>query len=406
MSADSVSSSGAAPGLDNPSRKDLVARAQALIPALNSRWSKTNEARCISQETIDDFQTAGFFKIFQPKRYGGFELNPNALFESQIEIARACPSSAWVLGVVAVHNWQLALFSEETQDEVWAENPKTLISSSYMPVGKVQRVEGGFRLSGRWGFSSGSAHCDWSFLGAFVPPAPEAKGPDMRTFLLPRSDYRIEDTWHVSGLRGTGSNDIVVEDVFVPERRTHRMSDGFRCRSPGNEVNTAALYKIPFGQIFVRSVSTAALGMAQGALDVYRDSTKTRVGRADGAKAVREPAAQKICAEAEIVIDREKHTLFSNFDRLMSFAEGGERIPVELRARFRYESSMVVVRCLALIDEMFTASGGRAIFSNDPLQRYFQDIHACRAHYANNPEKPGLNFGSIQLDLGNSDFFI
>ena len=406
MSANSGSNTSAGASGQVPSRASLADGARALIPVLNERWAKANEERCIPEETIADFQSLGLFQIFQPKRYGGFELEPNALFESQIEIASACPSSAWVLGVVSVHNWQLSLFPEETQDEVWSDNPRALISSSYMPVGKVKRVDGGFRLSGRWGFSSGSAHCDWVFLGAFVPPEPDAKGPDMRTFLLPKSDYRIEDTWHVSGLRGTGSNDIVVDDVFVPERRTHRMSDGFRCRSPGNEINTAPLYKIPFGQIFVRSVSTSALGIVQGALNVYRESTKTRVGRADGAKAVKEPLAQKICAEAEIVLEREKHTLFSNFDQLMDYAKRDEKTPIDLRARYRYESSMAVTRSLAVVDQMFTASGGRAVFTKDPLQKYFQDIHACRAHYANNPEKPSLNFGSIQLELGNTDFFI
>ena len=387
-------------------RTQVLANTKALIPSLRERSAAAIEARCIPEATIADFHDAGLFKIFQPKRYGGFELSPNALFESQIEVATACPSSAWVLGVVSVHNWQLSLFPEETQEEVWGEKNSTLISSSYMPVGKVERVDGGFRLSGRWGFSSGSAHCDWVFVGAFIPPEEGAKGPDMRTFLVPRSDYKIEDTWYTSGLTATGSNDVVIDNVFVPERRTHKFSDGFRCKSPGNEVNDAPLYKIPFGQIFVRSVSTSAIGMAQGALDAYRESTKTRIGRADGAKAAREPVAQRNCADAEIVIDREKQTLFGNFDEMMGYAEREERIPLERRARFRYESSMAVSRCVEVVDKMFTSSGGRAIFLNDPMQRYFQDVHACRAHYANNPEKPGLNFGSIQLELGNTDYFM
>jgi 3-hydroxy-9,10-secoandrosta-1,3,5(10)-triene-9,17-dione monooxygenase len=393
-------------GTEKPTSEQVVERAKALIPVLRERQKGANASRCVPNETIADFHEAGLFKIFQPKRYGGYEFSPNTLFRSQIHVASACPSSAWVLGVVCVHNWQLSLFGEETQDEVWGDKPTTLISSSYMPVGKVKRVEGGFRLSGRWGFSSGSAHCDWVFVGAFVPPKEGAKGPDMRTFLVPRSDYAIEDTWYTSGLVATGSNDIVIDDVFVPERRTHKFSDGFRCKSPGNEVNDSPLYKIPFGQIFVRSVSTSAIGMAQGALDAYRESTKTRIGRADGAKAAREPVAQRNCADAEIVIDREKKTLFGNFDEMMAYAERDERIPLERRARFRYESSMAVSRCVEVVDRMFTSSGGRAIFLSDPMQRYFQDIHACRAHYANNPEKPGLNFGSIQLELGNTDYFM
>ena len=131
-------------------------------------------------------------------------------------VAQYCPSTAWVLGVVGVHQWQLALFDERAQNEVWGASNEVLISSSYMPVGKVERVEGGYMLSGRWGFSSGSKYCDWAFLGAFVPGL-DGKPPDMRTFLVPKGDYRIEDTWKVMGLRATGSNDVVIDGCFVPE---------------------------------------------------------------------------------------------------------------------------------------------------------------------------------------------
>src|SRR5262249_38516935 len=176
----------------------------------------------------------------------------------QMTIAAACPSSAWVLGVVAVHGWQLALFPPQAQEDVWGRDREALISSSNAPTGKVIRVEGGFRISGRWSFSSGCDHCHWVFLGGFAPTAPGEK-PDMRTFLLPRSDYRIDDNWHVAGLKGTGSKDIVVEDAFVPEHRTHRLIDGYLLKSPGHALNPAPLYRLPFGQIFVRSVSTSAI---------------------------------------------------------------------------------------------------------------------------------------------------
>ena len=132
-----------------------------------------------------------------------------------------------------------------------------------MPVGKVKRVEGGFRLSGHWSFSSGSEHCDWAFLGAMVPPEKAGEAPDYRTFLVPRGEYRIESNWDVSGLEGTGSNDIIVEDAFVPEYRTHRSMDGFNCSSPGNAVNTNPLFRLPFGQIFVRAVCSSSIGALQ-----------------------------------------------------------------------------------------------------------------------------------------------
>lgn len=387
-----------------PTAEVLIQRARDLYPALCERVPATRALRRLPDETIADLQAAGFFRMLQPARYGGYECDPDAFFEVQAEVARACPSTAWVLGVVTVHNWQLALFDDRAQQEVWGADPSTLISSSYMPVGKVTRVEGGFRLSGRWSFSSGSDHCQWVFLGAFCPV--EGGPPDMRTFLLPRADYEIIDNWHVSGLCGTGSKDIAVDDVFVPEHRTHRFAHGYKRQSPGNEVNTAPLFKLPFGQIFVRSVSTSAIGMAQGALDAYLGVTATRVGQSDGAKVSEDVVSQVVVARADYAIRECKLILKHNMGVLMARARAGEEMPIPERVRFRFDSSMVAERCIEAVDALFTTSGGRAIFTGSPVQRFFQDIHAARGHYANNPEKPGRNLGRVLLGQRNTDYFI
>ena len=389
-----------------PSPQELLDRARKLVPALVERSPKASELRRLPDETIADFQQAGFFRMLQPKRWGGYELDPGSFFDVQMEVARGCPSSAWVLGVVAVHSWQLALFAEQAQKEVWGDDTSTLISSSYAPTGKIERAEGGFKISGRWSFSSGCDHCQWVFLGGFAPTEPDAKAPDMRTFLLPRSDYRIEDTWHVLGLQGTGSKDIVVDEVFVPEHRTHKLIHGFFCKSPGNELNTAPLYKLPFGQVFVRSVSTTAIGCVQGALDAFREVASKRIAASDGSKVAVEPTVQEVCAQAEAVIDELRLVLHRGFEEMMANVRAGESIPIERRVKFRYESSIVVQKAMQAIDQLFTQSGGRAIFLDSRISRYFLDIHAARAHYANNPTKPGRNFGAVQLGMKNTDFFI
>lgn len=386
--------------------EELIARAKALAPILAQRAGETEQLRRIPDETMQAFHEAGFFRMFQPARYGGLEVDPRTYFDVQIAIANGCPSSAWVLGVVGVHNWQLALFSEKAQEDVWGKDPSVLISSSYAPTGKIERVEGGYRVNGRWSFSSGSDHCQWVFLGGFAPATEDGKAPDMRTFLLPRSDYRIDDTWFVAGLKGTGSKDIVVENAFVPEYRTHRLVDGYKRNSPGNAVNTAPLYRLPFGQVFVRSVSTSAIGAAEGALAVYRDIAAKRVAAGDGSKVAEDQTAQLVCAQAAASIDEVRLVLHRNFAEMMALVEAGEDIPVERRLQFRYDSSNAVAKCVRVIDDLFTASGGRAIFLNSPILRYFLDIHAARAHYANNPDKPGRNFGGVQLGLKNADFFI
>lgn len=380
----------------------LIEAARALAPALAERVAEADALRRVPDATIADFRDAGFFRMLQPARWGGLEVEPRTFFDVQMTIGAACASSAWVLGVVAVHAWQLALFPLAAQEEVWGADRAALISSSYAPTGKVTRVDGGFRISGRWSFSSGCDHCQWVFLGGMVP----GDAPEMRTFLVPRRDYRIEDNWHVVGLKGTGSKDIVVEDAFVPEHRTHRLIDGFKRSSPGNEVNPAPLYRLPFGQIFVRSVSTTAIGIAQGALDAYRRNTASRIAASDGAKVALDPSAQAVAAHAAAAIEDLQATLHRNFEELMGQAARGEEMPLERRLKFRLDSSLAVARAVEVVDALFTESGGRAIFLGSPLLRCFLDVHAARAHYANNPEKPGRNFGGVLLGQKNADFFV
>jgi 3-hydroxy-9,10-secoandrosta-1,3,5(10)-triene-9,17-dione monooxygenase len=389
-----------------PSAPALVASARELAPRLAARHAQADALRKLPDETIADLKRAGFFRILQPKRWGGYELDAQTFFDVQVELARACGSTAWVFGIVGVHAWQLALFDERAQREVWGEDSSTLISSSYAPTGTVERVDGGYKLSGRWSFSSGSDHCQWVFLGGFAPTAADAKAPDMRTFLLPRSDYRIEDTWHTIGLRGTGSNDIVVDNVFVPEYRTHRMMDGFRCASPGHAVNPGSLYKLPFGQLFVRSVSTTSIGLADAALETFLATASQRIGAGDGAKVAIDPQVQRVAAEAATVLDEVKLVLQRNVASLQAYADRAEPPPVPLRVRYRYASSHAADRCAQLVSTLFNACGGRAIFLGHPLQRAWLDANAARAHYANNPDKSARNFGAVELSQPNTDFFI
>jgi 3-hydroxy-9,10-secoandrosta-1,3,5(10)-triene-9,17-dione monooxygenase len=384
----------------------VKARAIAMQAALAERAPEAAQLRRVPDATIAAFHDAGFFRMLQPSRWGGLEKDPQEFFEVQQAVGAACASSAWVLGVLGVHAWQLALFPLAAQEEVWGADSSVLISSSYAPTGKVTREAGGYKISGRWSFSSGCDHAQWIFLGGLVPPAQEGAPPEMRTFLLPRKDYAIEDNWHVMGLKGTGSKDIVVDSVFVPEHRTHRLIDGFKRSSPGNEHNPAPLFRLPFGQIFVRSVSTTAIGIAQGALDAYRKNTASRIAASDGAKVSLDPSAQVVAARAAHVIEGLRAKLRANFDEMMAAVRAGEDLALEKRLQWRLDSSMAVVKSVEVVDELFTESGGRAIFDGSSLQRAFLDVHAARAHYANNPEKPARNLGGVLLGAKNTDFFV
>lgn len=388
-----------------PTREELIQRARELTPTLRERAKKAAEMRRIPDETFEDFHRLGFLKIVQPKRYGGYEMNPSIIFDLQLELGRGCASSAWVYGVLNVHTWQLSLFAPEAQDEVWKDDPTTLISSSYMPVAKTEWVDGGIKLSGRWSFSSGCDSCQWVFLGGFVPKE-EGQPPDMRTFLVPRSDYEIIDNWYVSGLKGSGSKDIVVDGAFVPDHRMHKFSDGFRQRSPGNEINSSPVYRYPFGQIHIRSVSTPAVGAAFGALDAYIEFMKAKVSQATGGKASDSAANSAVAAEATAVLDREVLTLRRNFEEMFGYIERDEKIPLERRVQFRNDSARAVCMSTEVVAKLFVACGARAAFEDHPINRHFQDIHTIRLHYANSPDGPEANFGGVLFGKPSTDFFI
>ena len=337
-----------------PSRETLLERARAMLPALKARSDAAVAARCLPAETIRELKDAGFMRVLQPQRFGGYEHDPQVFFDIQMTLAEGCMSTAWVYGVIGVHPFQLGLFDPRAQQDVWGKEDATLVSSSYQPVGKVERVAGGYRLSGRWGFSSGCDHCDWTFLGALIPPLEAGAPPEMRTFLLPRGDYKIVHDWNVFGLQATGSNGIIVDQAFVPEHRTHRAIDGFLCTNPGQALNGAPLFRLPWAQVFVRAVSSAAIGALQGALNAYLAITAKRVSTNTGKASKLDPFALNAAARTQSAILEMKTVLMQSFATMMEHIRGGREIPLPDRIRYRFESSQVVRRCADLCDELMT----------------------------------------------------
>ena len=369
-----------------PSHDELVARAKAMIPALKARARACVSARDVPAETIAEMQEAGFFRVLQPERWGGYEMHPNVFFDIQKQLAEGCMSTGWMYGVLGCHPYELALFHDRAQAEVWADDAAMLVSSTYQPVGKVTRVEGGFRLSGHWGFSTGSVHCGWVLLGSVVPPEKDGDPFDMRTFLLPRADYTIDrDAWHVFGLQGTGSHDIIVDDVFVPEYRTHKAIDGFLCQNPGQVENDGPLYRMPWAQLFVRSVSTAAFGGAKAAIDAAIGIMQSRVSTNTGKAAKADPFLHAALARAIAEVDEMERTHRATFVEMMELSEAGQPVPMERRALFAYQSSNVVRRLADMVDDMVKLMGGRAIYMTSPILQPWLDLHAARAHVANDP---------------------
>jgi 3-hydroxy-9,10-secoandrosta-1,3,5(10)-triene-9,17-dione monooxygenase len=385
---------------------ELLERVRKLVPGIRARAAEAESLRRLPATTLAELVAAGVPHALQPKRFGGHEVDVLSFFECVCELAAACPSTGWVAGVLGVHPWQLALFPEQAQRDVWEADPGALISSSYAPTGSVEAVDGGFRLGGRWSFSSGCDACSWVFLGGLArsPDAP----PDMRTFLLPRSDYQIDDTWHVAGLAGSGSKDIVVEDAFVPEHRTLGFAETFAFEDPGRKINTAPLYRLSFGMVFAWGISVPAIGTAQGALEAYRAQMRAKLSVYGGGAAADDPSAQMHLAEASAEVSAAGDELRAVFGRALECVHAGRPLPMELRLRSRWSAAKSVQRAVRAVDTLFEAGGGRALFLSNPLQRYFRDVHAMRAHAMNNPERAGRVFGRAQLhpDEAPTDFLL
>ncbi|HXP22401.1 MAG TPA: flavin-dependent monooxygenase [Streptosporangiaceae bacterium] len=377
----------------------VLSAVRELLPVLRDRAQETEDARVVPAESVKALEEAGFFRLLQPERFGGFEADPLAFYTVVRLIASACGSTGWVASVIGVHAWQLALFPLAGQQDVWGADPSTRMSSSYAPTGRAQPVPGGHQLSGRWSFSSGCNHASWVLLGGIVTDA-ERNPVDFRTFLLPASDYVIEDVWDTVGLRGTGSNDIVVSGAFVPDHHSLSFADVTRCACPGQEANPAPLYRIPFGSIFSYTITTPIIGMATGAYHAHVAYQRDRISTAyAGQKVAEDPFAQARIAEAAAELDGAWLALEHNMAELMGHARAGQPIPMPLRLRIRRDQVRGTGLAISAVDKLFENSGGRALRSGTPIQRFWRDAHAGRVHAINDPERALSMFGRGEFGL-------
>jgi 3-hydroxy-9,10-secoandrosta-1,3,5(10)-triene-9,17-dione monooxygenase len=377
----------------------VIAAVRDLLPMLRQRAQEAEDNRNVPAESVKSLAEAGFFRLLQPASYGGLEADPIAFYTAVRLIASACGSTGWIASVLGVHAWQLALFPVQAQEDVWGADPGTRMSSSYMATGRARLTEGGYRLVGRWSFSSGCDHANWVLLGGAVIDG-DGKPVDFCTFLLPASDYAVDDVWDTVGLRGTGSNDIVVDGAFVPAHRALSFSDHIRLAGPGQERNTSPLYRLPYGSVFSYAITAPVIGMATGAYDAHVAYQRDRV-RASyaGQKAKEDPFSQVRIAEAGSLIDGAWLALERNMAELMGHARAGRKPPMPLRQRVRRDQATGTSQAIRAVDLLFENSGGRALKAGTPLQRFWRDAHAGRVHAINDLEKAQSIFGRGELGV-------
>ncbi|MGW1229225.1 3-hydroxy-9,10-secoandrosta-1,3,5(10)-triene-9,17-dione monooxygenase oxygenase subunit [Streptomyces sp. NPDC002530] len=372
---------------------EVLEKVRAVLPAIEKRAGTTDEQRRIPDATIRELTGAGVFRMLQPARYGGLETDPVRFYAVVRALAAVCCSTGWVASVLGVHAWQLGLFPQEAQEEVWGEDPDTRISSAYAPVGRLTPVDGGYRLTGRWSFSSGCEHADWALLGALVTGA-QGRPVDFLTVLVPRSDYRIEDMWDVVGLRGTASNDILVESAFVPAHRVLRNYEQARLTVPGQRINPGPLYRLPFGAVFTCAVTAPVIGAVSGGYASYVTRMKERVRLSlGGGRFTEDPFAQVAIARAASDIDATVLQMDRNLRELYDLASDGAEIPMELRLRTRRDQVRGTERAVAAIDLLFKTAGGNALRRGNPVERAWRDAHAGSVHVANDVERALAMYG-------------
>lgn len=386
------------PNNEIPSPSELLARAEALVPYLREQAGKHRGERRITEETIARLNEAGLFRVIQPRRYGGYEMSPEVFGEILTTLARGDASMGFVYGVIAVHSYHVAFYDDRAGQDVWGKDDSVLVGSPYAPNGSARRVEGGYRVSGRWSFSSGCDNCQWNFLGGTIEGEEGPLMQRMYAFLIPRADAEIVDTWNVVGLQGSGSKDIVVEDAFVPEYRVQRFPIYDHRAHPGTAVNDGLLFRVPFMPLFTRAVSSAALGALEGMIEHFCGYTADRLNVLS-MRVARDPLVQIALGQAKAAADEMKSTMrrdLAEMDRI-----GREDLPLdpERMSLFLLQSANVPHRCQEAALALMRAAGANGIRLDRPLAGIYSDILVIGQHASNLPSTPAMALGKSMLGI-------
>ncbi len=377
---------------DESVRQRLLGRATRLVPVLKERAARTEALRQMPPETLRDLVASELIRIGNPRRYGGHGVDLDLGHEVAWELGRGCGSTAWCYSLWTVHNWWLGHFSEKAQEEFFAGGPDALFSSGLNPArGKGEPVDGGFQISGRWSFSSGCDAASWAMV-AISGPEPEG----LIWLLIPRADYEIVDTWFASGMRGTGSKDVIVKDVFVPAHRAldpNRAGDG---DWTGWELHQRPSYRVPLRCLTGWDLAAPLVGVAQGAVDEFAARLRGTSGFGRTADSV---ALQMRLAEASAEVDAARLIHRNSVGEMLDKAARGEAFTELDRARYRRDKAFLSRLCLQAVNRLFEASGAGAVLESDPIQRFHRDAHAAAHHVALGWDGAAENFGRVALGL-------
>ena len=377
--------------------EDLVERARAIGPGIGERRAKTYDMRRLSDETVADIVGAGLTKACQPKRGGGYELPFGAQTSTGLEIAKHCGSAAWIVSVCGTHHWMLGKFALEAQDDIWGKNPEAISASAFASAyQETEKVDGGFKVSGRFLFSSGIHAVDWCIIVGRIPR--EDGPPDAWFMLIPKEDYEIQDTWRTVGLRGTGSNDFIVKDIFVPDHRALGTVEINNLDTPGTAGNPNSVYRVPLHGVINYCVSAPALGLATGAMDSFAADMAPRTDMF--AKKISSNATLQLrTSESSAEIDC-AHLLYeSDMARIKASLEGGPPLVLEDIARMKRNASYVGQLSKRATNRLAEAMGARGLDESNFVHLAKSDIGAACSHISMVWDTCSLPYGMAKLGV-------
>ena len=380
----------------------LLARVQALKPVLRERAEQTDRNRRVSTETIAELRATGLFRALQPHRYGGLELGFTDMVRMNLHLASGCGSTGWCAGQAVIHNWIMALFPVEAQDEVWA-NPEDIVASSYLPIGKCEAVEGGYRVSGQWPWASNCDNAEWFMVGAMLPPREAGAPPTPMWVVINRKDAVIHDTWHSAGLSGTGSKTVVVEEpLFIPAYRAMPLPVINSTQAPGSLVNTNPMYRLTFAGAAPFALSSLVVGMALGAVESFEELARERKAVQIGGP----PLAlntlshvQLALAEAAAEVDAASTLLLRDVAEMEAVLARGELPEVSLRIRNRRDHAFAARLSSAAVNRLFEALGANVCMLSHPVQRAWRDVNVATRHISMSWPMVGAMYAQHRLGL-------
>jgi 3-hydroxy-9,10-secoandrosta-1,3,5(10)-triene-9,17-dione monooxygenase len=378
---------------------EALDRARACVPFLREHAQSSEDARVLLRENEQLIHECGLFRFMQPKRFGGMELDFEAVVDIVSELGRGCPSTAWNVGNLGCHHWILGYYDPETQHEVWDANPDALIASSIaLAAGRGRQAAGGFVVSGRWPFSSGVDNSEWNMLAVTVYGNDGRTPVDWRLCLVPKTDYRIIDTWFAMGMAGTGSKDVEVSELFVPERRALPLQ---RCRGglghPGASLNSGPLFRLPLVAPAGHPLGAAALGAARGAYESVLESFTQRSGTYTGARIADFQAVHVKLARARCLIDSAHYLMRGSAAAFQACARGNQVPDLETKLRYRAHSAFAVNQSREAVETLWSCYGANGLYTRDPLQRFLRDAQAINQHFSFNFDIAGAAFGTLAL---------